>query len=181
MNHHPTHTKFRWIIVIIWGLFLAPMVLAWLFYTHKTWLPAHTVNRGRLLTPPLSLKQLSLDPEITQHRWILLLIPDHVCRRTKCQKNLLLMHQIQRALGKDQHRLALVLLTTETVDYAWQQQLWRQGVWQWRVESHVLASVLRQPATWYVVDPFGNIVLNYAANDDPEGILDDLQYLMRVY
>lgn len=171
-----------WHIFSILGLlFLIPVMLAWFFSTHKTWLPGHSVNHGRLLNPPLSLQQLALDPAAAHHHWILLGVQQGVCDLW-CQKKLYTMRQIQRALGKDQHRLVRVLLTAQNDPSAASLQPWLSAseTLHWQVDPAVLARTLGQSAAWYVADPLGNIVLRYTASADPEAILDDLQYLMRV-
>ena len=90
------------------------------------------------------------------------------------------MGQIQRALGKDIHRLQRVFLTSEKADEKLQQWLSANETLHWQVAESDLIRVLRHPSTWYVIDPLGNIILSYPANTNPEAILDDLKYLMGV-
>jgi hypothetical protein len=166
----------RWIISILILLFVTPFILARVFYAHQNWLPRHTTNHGQLLTPPPSLRDFSLDPHATQHRWVLLLVhPSGPCEQF-CQKGLYNMRQIQLALGKDRDRLQRVLVTAVPVDQQLQQWLQDSGAGQWQGN----ADALSKGGTWYVVDPLGNLVLSYAAQANPEDILDDLKHLMTI-
>lgn len=83
------------------------------------------------------------------------------------------MQQIQRALGKDMNRLERVVLTFPSSPNI-------VGASQWRVDPALLTRVLGKQRVWYIVDPLGNIVLSYPAGVNPEDMLDDLKYLMRV-
>lgn len=170
--------KTLFIFTILILLFFVPILVAGFLTTHKTWLPQRTTNHGQLLTPPRSLQQLTLDPAITHHHWILLLVHPGVCD-SFCQKGLYNMHQIQRALGKDMNRLQHVLLTlpADNVDAQW---LTASETQHWQVEQTVLNQVLGPSAAWYVVDPLGNIVLSYSADVNPEWMLDDIKHLMGV-
>ena len=182
MNSQPSSTKkARHIFLIILLLFLAPMIIARVFYAHKTWLPQHTVNHGQLLVPPLALQQLTPDPGAARRHWVLVFINNGSCDDF-CWQNLHNMRQIQRALGKDMHRLQRVILTTSTIkaDEKLQQWLSANETLHWQVAQTDLIRMLRHPATWYVIDPLGNIILSYSANTNPEAILDDLKYLMGV-
>jgi cytochrome oxidase Cu insertion factor (SCO1/SenC/PrrC family) len=172
--------KARLIFLIIFLLFMVPMILARVFYHHREWLPRHTVNHGQLLSPPVSLQEVAIDPASTQHRWVLLFLSTDHCDDF-CWKSLYTMRQIQRALGKDMDRLQRVMLTPAVVeDVKLQQWLDANDTAHWQVSQSDLTRALGQPAAWYVIDPLGNIILSYAANKNPETILDDLKYLMRV-
>ncbi len=175
----PSSKKARRIFLIILILFLAPMILARVFYAHKTWLPQHTVNHGQLLVPPPALQQLTSDPGRARSHWVLLFIHNGSCDDF-CWQNLHNMGQIQRALGKDIQRLQRVFLTSEKADEKLQQWLSASETLHWQVAEFDLIRVLRHPSTWYVIDPLGNIILSYPANTNPEAILDDLKYLMGV-
>jgi cytochrome oxidase Cu insertion factor (SCO1/SenC/PrrC family) len=169
------------IFLIILFLFLAPMILARVFYAHKTWLPRHTVNHGELLVPPQALQQLVSDPGAARRHWVLVFINTGNCDDF-CWQNLHNMRQIQRALGKDMHRLQRVILTIPTVkeDEKLQQWLSANETLHWQVTQAELIRAFRHPAAWYVIDPLGNIILSYSASTNPESILDDLKYLMGV-
>lgn len=166
-------------ILLIALLVLLPFVFASVLYHHQRWLPQHKTNRGQLLTPPLTIQQLGLNPTATHHLWVLVFISPGACDLA-CQQQLQIMQQIQRALGKDMNRLQRVLLTTAPVDATLQARLTASVTTVWQVDATVVTRVLGKPAQWYVIDPLGNVVLAYSAQINPEAMLDDLKYLMGV-
>lgn len=181
MNHELRPKKAWQIFSIITLLFVVPVILAGLFYTHTTWLPKRSLNHGKLLAPPLALRQLAIDPAALQHKWGLVYVHSGVCD-SFCQQGLYNMRQIQRALGKDTQRLQRILLTVQPgpADPPLQKLLDDSQTLFWRVDAVVLNQVLGRPAAFYVIDPLGNIILAYSASDNPEWMLDDLKYLMGV-
>lgn len=161
------------VLIILVALFLLPVILARVFYTHQSWLPQHKTNRGRLVNPVVSIRALGLDSTITQKHWVMMFIHLGVCDPV-CQKALYNMQQIQRALGKDSDRVKRAWLTDtpSAVD--------GYGATVWQTSAAALAQAPNQPAAWYIVDPEGNIVLSYSAEDNPEAMLDDLKHLIGV-
>lgn len=175
------------ILLIIGLLFVIPMLLAIGCYYHNNWLPKRSLNHGHLLTPPPSLLQLSINPQILQHHWAILYLPEVAGSKelscdSICQKNLYNIQQIQRALGKDMNRLqrVLVIMQPGEIDQPLQKRLTASETLYWRLDPNQLVKVLGPAKTFYVVDPLGNIVLSYSAEVSPDWILDDLKYLMGV-
>lgn len=177
MNNKSPSKKAWQIFSIITLLFLIPILLAWLFYTHTAWLPEKSVNHGKLISPPLSIRELSLDPALLHHQWTLIYVHSGICDSI-CQRELYNMRQIQRALGKDMNRLQRIMLTVQPVDSQLQNLLNASETLYWQIDPAVMTRAFGHPAVFYVVDPLGNIILMYSANDNPEWMLDDLKYLM---
>ncbi len=169
------------IISILFLLFLIPAFLARVFYHNQAWLPKHRLNHGQLITPALSVKDLKLDPQLTEHRWVLLFLQAGDCQED-CQKSLYSMQQIQRALGKDMNRLQRVVLTpvAQGINKSFEEWLNTGKTRQWSLAPEDFATFSARSGFWYVVDPLGNIILNYPKDANPEAILDDLKYLMGV-
>jgi cytochrome oxidase Cu insertion factor (SCO1/SenC/PrrC family) len=173
-------SKNNWQIVLIIGLlFIIPVILAALFYTHKTWLPKHTLNHGQLISPPYSMRQLTLDPIDLHQQWGLLYVHTGRCD-SLCQRGLYNMLQIQKALGKDMNRLQrlLVISQMDPIDDQLQRLLNDSKTLYKQVDPSVMNHRPDSPAAFYVIDPFGNIILAYTMDTKPEWILDDLKFLM---
>lgn len=181
MNPKSSQRKKVIILAGIFLLFVIPAILAQVFYHHKAWLPKHSLNHGQLITPALSVKDLKLDPQITQHRWVLLFLQSGDCEND-CQKSLYNMQQIQRALGKDRERLQRAVITPPglTPDKPLSQWLSAGNTSRWLISAEDFAGFSSRPGFWYVLDPLGNIILQYPKDVNPEAILDDLKYLMGV-
>lgn len=165
------------VLAAITLLFILPFALAYLFYHHQQWLPHHKVNHGTLITPTQKIAVFALKPTATDHHWLLIHIHRGDCDLS-CQKRLYNMHQIQLALGKDQNRLANVLLTPadQLLEDRLQQWVSTNGIRRWQTRAELLGHA----QAWYIVDPLGNLVLSYPADVNPEFILDDLKYLMNI-
>ncbi len=179
MTHKQLSQRPWQVISLIGLLFLIPIILAGLFYTHKTWLPKHTLNHGELISPPYPMRQLALDPSVLHQQWGLMYVHSGPCD-SLCQRWLYNMRQIQRALGKDTNRLQRVLLDTQpgSADVQLQKLLKDSQTLFWRADPVLLTRRPGQPAAFYVIDPFGNIILAYTASANPEAMLDDLKFLM---
>lgn len=103
------------------------------------------------------------------------------------------MRQLRLALGKDQDRVARVILTDKSArtDQKLQQLLTGeyQGIYHWQANDKTLAIGLNgqlpssNAATlegFYIVDPHGNLILNYDGNRDVGVVLQDLERLLKV-
>jgi cytochrome oxidase Cu insertion factor (SCO1/SenC/PrrC family) len=142
------------------------MLLAKYFYQHRD--ITQTVNYGKLLNPPLLLEKIvSTDITEYQGRWILL-YATAFCD-TLCTQNLYKMRQVRLAAGKDQERVAR-LLVTQT---AYKLPLAYQGTYQEETAQKI-------PSGLYLADPHGNIILHYQSDADPEKVLKDLTRLLRI-
>ncbi|MBS0349847.1 MAG: hypothetical protein JSR33_01435 [Proteobacteria bacterium] len=167
------------VVLIMALLFIVPILLADLFYTHKTWLPKHTLNHGQLIAPPYSMRGLALNPEDLHQQWGLVYVHTGRCD-SLCQRSLYNMLQIQKALGKDMNRLQrlLVISQMDSIDDQLQKLLNDSKTLYKQVDPSIMGKRPKSPAAFYVIDPFGNVILAYQYDTKPEWILDDLKFLM---
>ena len=176
--------------LLLFGIGLAPFVLATLMYYTGWGIPRGRVNHGSLLQPPVAVADMGLVRSDGQplnslfranqegRRWLLLVMAPSC--NARCGHMLYLTHQIQVALGKDAGRL-------------------RRAFWsrQGRAKADPYPRLLKLraapgPSLWpglpeaatrpqlYLVDPHGNVILRYAGDTPGKPVLEDLKRLLKL-
>jgi cytochrome oxidase Cu insertion factor (SCO1/SenC/PrrC family) len=202
VTQQPTkHNRAAWILIILAVIFIGPMIAAWSLYTDRgnSFLLGETINYGQLVQPPLDFTQFKfrhLDnsafttDELADTWWMVYITPGP-CNNV-CQKNLYKMRQVWIALGKDQDRVQRLLITfpyTALVKVNSISQLQKEypgmqyGKTTLTEVKDLFANVTLQKITpqqgaLYLVDPHGNLMMAYAPDADPEGLLKDLTRLL---
>ncbi|MEM1243954.1 MAG: SCO family protein [Pseudomonadota bacterium] len=176
------------------ALFILPFLLAVNIYRTRQFIP-ETLNYGHLLSSPKSLQRLALydyknnrfDQNTLRGEWLLVYLDPHQCAKL-CQHNLYLMRQIRLALGKNQNRLQRIWLTFRhnsnlassgsiSAKYPGMLHLQvNQADWQ----KLAISKVKSNQGHFYLVDPLGNIMMDYATKLAPKGIFKDLKRLLYV-
>lgn len=176
--------------LLLFGIGLAPFLLATLMYYTGWGIPSGRVNHGSLLQPPVAVAAMGLtrgdgqplsslfSDSREQRRWLLLIMAPGC--DAGCEHMLFVTHQIQVALGKDAGRLRRALWS-------------RQG--PVNADGHPGLLKLRAapgPALWpglqgsatgmqlYLVDPHGNVILRYPGDTKGKPVLEDLKRLMKL-
>gem|GEM_PF-6738533 len=85
------------------------------------------------------------------------------------------MSQIESGLKKDQQRLIRLWVTTATTPKGFTHDS-DKNLLMSQVDEHTDLT----PNQFYLVDPFGNLILSYKNNTPASHILIDLQQLMRL-
>jgi hypothetical protein len=156
---------------------LAPFFLASVLYLVR-WSPGTTSNYGELLQP----MTVAVPPfDRLKGRWILVSFDPGACDAA-CERKLYLMRQIQRAQGREQHRVDRLWVVidgaapnapraltegariTSAPERDWSRLFPADGT----VRDHL-----------YLIDPIGNLMMRFPGNPDPAGILKDLSRLLR--
>ena len=188
-----------WLIFVL-GVFAAPLAIAWLILgVFPDWAPTGKVNHGELVSPvrPLPAFQLqtlsgeALDETFFRGKWTIVYLARGSCDRP-CVEQLYNIRQVRLAQGKNIDRLQRLLL--------WQDE----GISaEKRVELQehfpgqviVPLSAQRSPALLktfeldaeqpldagriYLVDPLGHLMMNYEPEDEPRGMIKDLERLLK--
>jgi len=179
-------------------LFFAPLGLAfYLYYGHGTWHPGHRVNAGELVEPARPLPALALpllgggntDPNFLKQKWTLLYVGFGSCAEG-CRTRLYDTRQVRLALDRDMNRVQRVFIADGDCCDA-----------QFLREQHPDLITIRPSADAapllallpgqgsvdathaprvYLIDPLGNLMMSYAADAAPKGILDDMKRLLRL-
>jgi SCO1/SenC len=179
-------------------LFFAPLGLAFFLYYGLGWHPGGHLNHGDLIQPPLPLPDLSLreaDPAgagggmtragFLKGKWTLLYYGSGSCPPA-CRTDLYDTRQVRAALGKDTERVQRVFLAKGDLS---DRQLIDEHPDLTTVRATDAAAplvrLLRQSQAGgaaegriYLIDPLGNLMMSYAADASPKGMLEDLKRLL---
>jgi len=187
------------VIYILLFLFASPFVLSWWMY-HFTELgrDGGAYSHGHLILPPRPMQDLILsepgDAGRDRHlygKWNLLYISGGKCDQ-RCDQRLALMKQLSLAAGKDSYRLQRVLMITGLENkHVYEEQLKQyRGVLVVIIndaDMEHMADLFRHgdevrpldADRLYLIDPLGNLLMSYAPEVDPNGIIKDLKRLLK--
>ena len=155
-------------LLLLLAVFIVPMVLSWvLFYFHQDF-HFKTTNQGALVNPAQYSQDLALNVQQPK-QWQIVYVPQD-CGNVK---QMYLLHQLRRVLGKDEKRVMLTVVYNQACA---------------TVEAHDFRKVLFTDAQYsklqkdriYLVDPLGNLFMYYSSNTDPMNILKDMRKVLEV-
>ncbi len=185
-------------MVLILGLFAAPLILAVLVLTvFPDWKPDVTNNNGDLVQPvrklpPFELQPLEgepIDETFLRGKWTILYLAKGDCDRP-CVEQLYNIRQIRLAQGKNIDRLRRLMLWSDAgVSAAKRQELQAHFPGQVIAPAGDKAALLQvfsideqDPLTAnriYLVDPLGNLMMKYDPGEKPQGMIRDLGKLLK--
>lgn len=180
-------------------LFFAPLGLSfYLYYSPAGWRPGKRVNHGDLIDPPRPLPDVTLpiahgaagaaNPGLAlKGKWTLLYVGAGRCSAL-CRSELYETRQVRIALNRDMDRVQRVFVALqECCDW---QFLDAQHPDLITVSATADAGPLLEllpsfngiaPAAAdriYLIDPLGNLMMSYAPDAPPKGLLTDLKRLL---
>ena len=186
-------------LLIIFGMFAAPVVLAWLlFFGFPEWVPTSTSNHGTLIKPIRTLPTFRLqtlsgdavDTSFLQGKWTFIYLHEGACDNN-CVRQLYKVRQVRLTQGKNLDRLQrLMLWEADGVDAARRNELQRHFPGQVTAilpdgDSQLLGvfdvddgAPLGQERI-YLVDPLGNLMMLYEPGSEPRGMIKDLERLLK--
>ncbi len=164
-----------WLLLI---LFLTPFIAASLLFHNQDHFQFATKNKGTLINPPAHFSDLTINDTANTFEgfwWIIIISP--TCK-TECQQSLHWTHQIHTALHKYSPRVKRLLLTQNAKDGRSELSPYNDSP-DVHVENIVrLPSFITQPSI-VLMDPHGNIMLQYSLDEDPNHLLKDLKFLLK--
>lgn len=196
-ERNPDHDRRqRRLLVFLAVLFFAPLAVSfYLYYGPGGWRPGGHVNRGDLIDPARPLPSLALplaesgntDPDFLRHKWTLLYVGAGACGE-RCRTRLYDTRQVRLALNRDMERVQRVFMASgECCDM---QFLHAQHPDLITVRVTPAAAPLlnllpsvggvspENAGRVYLIDPLGNLMMSYAADAKPKGMLEDLKRLL---
>jgi len=195
----PGRTRSRLKLLALIAVFVAPLALAWLWWaTAERWgVTGDHVHNGELVDPPTPVSPKGLRViagsrragQLLDDRWTLIYADDRDCDEA-CREQLHYSRQVRIALGADRDRVQRLYLLTARPP---------EGLPDERLEGHDdLVVAVQEDGTLidnlrdaggpppergrqlYLVDPLGNLMLRFPYGRDPDGLLDDLERLLRL-
>ena len=188
MSNLPDRKKTRRMFLLLGAISLAPVVGSLLLYYF--WKPQTFTNYGELIAvvplagltiPARDGKPFRLDD--MRGNWLFLMADSGNCD-DYCQSKLYVMRQIRLTQGKDQERIERVWLIADGVQPPLGIEVEFQGT-----RTILLATddfLARLPASdsprdhIYVIDPFGNLMMRFPRNVDPQRMKNDINKLMKI-
>ena len=178
-----------WAMVVIFAL---PAVAAWFFHFNPELLPATRVNRGELIEPvrpwPSELRLVRSDGSVFdaaafRDHWTLLVVSRAPCG-AECERRLAELRQIRLALGESRYVVERVALLAGGAATALAEPFAGTDVVRADSSAEPALQALFGPGPdiWdrvYVVDPFGNLMMRYAADAPPKDVLKDMERLLK--
>ena len=183
-------------------IFFGPLgVSFYLYYGHGSWHPGGRVNAGDLIVPPRPLPSLALplqssgetDSEFLRRKWTLLYVQQGPCAE-RCRASLYETRQVRLALDRDMDRVQRVFIADgDCCDFQFLREQHPDliAVRMSPTAASLLAFLPRGAGNGsgggdanaqriYLVDPLGNLMMSYAPDAKPKGMLEDMKRLLRL-
>ena len=187
----------RRILIGLALFFFAPLAVSFfLYYGSGGWRPGRRVNHGDLITPARPLPEVVLSlahvagrtqPDFLKKKWTLLYWGAGSCS-ARCRTSLYDTRQVRIALNRDMDRVQRVFIATgECCDWSYLDREHPDLVTVHATPgAEPLLSLLPSvdgidPASAdrvYLIDPLGNLLMSYAPDAQPKGMLQDLKRLL---
>jgi hypothetical protein len=204
MNVHSAHDRRqRRLLVGLALMFFVPLGASfYLYYGQSTWRPGGRVNAGDLIEPPRALPSLALPlqssgetaPDFLRRKWTLLYVEQGSCAE-RCRTRLYQMRQVRLALDRDMDRVQRVFIADDDccdLKFLHEQHPDLLAIRVSPAAAPLLALLPRRgggnagagddvnPQRIYLIDPLGNLMMSYAPDAKPKGMLEDMKRLLRL-
>ena len=177
-------------------MFFAPLGVAfYLYYGLGHWHPGGHVNSGELIEPPRVLPELALplldsgqtQPQFLKRKWTFLYVQRGKCT-ARCLTHLYDTRQVRIALDREMNRVQRVFIGDE--DCCDLQALREAHPDLIAIQASPAArplldllpgeAVAQNAQRVYLIDPLGNLMMFYAADARPKGMLEDMKRLLQL-
>jgi hypothetical protein len=177
-------------LALLAALFFLPLLLSFVLYYGSSWRPATRVNHGELIIPARPLPQVGL-PRVQgtwsgfTGKWSLVYVGEGICDE-RCRAALTLVRQTRLGLNNEMTRVQRVFLATSRCCDKTYLEEQHPGLIVLDAGAPAAAPLLlafpasATPEYVFVVDPLGNLMMRYDAHENPHGLLQDLQKLLRL-
>jgi hypothetical protein len=191
----------RRVLIGVALMFFAPLALSFYLYYGKYWHPGGRVNAGDLIDPARPLPALTLplaapgagtgaaqtNPQFLKGKWTFLYVQQGRCD-DECRRHLYDTRQVRLALDREMDRVQRVFIGDS--DCCDLKELLAAHPDLIAVRSSAadepLLALLPQRSDAlnshrvYLIDPLGNLMMFYAADAKPKGMLADMKRLLRL-
>lgn len=191
-----------WPLFLIVAMCLAPVVFALLaYYVPSLGLrPMESTNYGTLIQPQRPIPSTDALPLTTidgqafdlaslHGKWLLVSADASACPES-CVKKLFILRNSHASQGKNVERLARIWFMTDNGDVPQQVLDAYKGTNMLRADPDKLAAFLAPQASpaeraaalkapMWIIDPLGNLMMQFPADADPISVRDDISKLIR--
>ncbi|MFU8789027.1 MAG: hypothetical protein ACNA7G_08355 [Methylobacter sp.] len=184
------------LIMVIFGMSIIPFLIAWGLKEHPQLLNGQT-NHGQLITPPLTTERSDLSgfdsfssenmSELSGHWLLVNVIPEADCKDV-CIEALHKTKQLRLMLNKELPRTRRIVLLLKDSAPEIAASWWADDKTLIRVKPNdaVVKKIvgIRQgdipDGMLLLMDPLGNVMMQYAPGFDPYDVKSDLMHLLRI-
>ncbi|MEI6894018.1 MAG: hypothetical protein V5789_05195 [Colwellia sp.] len=149
--------KNRRSLLILLTIFILPVLLAKLALDNQ-WLALGVTNKGKLLTQALTLKDLGIEKQAVDKKWLIIYRLPQICPDL-CLHSIETVHNSYVALGKDMPRVTAVLVNGKVLSNQQGEQL-AKSQWLTLALTPQMSDLLPE-AQVLIADPLGNIILTH--------------------
>ena len=183
-------------LLIMVGIFAAPVLAAWFFYLNPQYLPSGRGNLGTLISPvvavPADLRLttpagVALDRSELEGKWTLVYLGGGDCPDA-CRERLHDLRQIRLALGDGSLSVERLLILTDPGASATGAALAQEfrgmavAVTDEAGAAWLIGALGQGPQALdrvYILDPMGNVMMRYASDAPAKDILKDMGRLIK--
>ncbi len=184
-------------ILIVFAMSIIPFCIAWYLSANTDWINLGATNKGELIIPPVTTERSEFEAydqfskenmgELVGH-WVLI----NIISGTECKKDCLeAIHktkQLRLMMNKDLTRIRRLVVLLKPVDNEVAVSWWKDDLRLLRAtptQSLVTKiSEITQNNTadglLLLMDPLGNLMMQYKSGFDPYDVKKDLSKLLRV-
>jgi hypothetical protein len=174
-------------VALLAALFLIPLVAAFWMYYGALWRPAQRTNHGELILPARTLPRASAAyPSGTfTHEWSLVYVGAAACDDS-CSNALYVMRQTHLGLDNDMQRVQRVFVAIGTLPVPDSIKEEHPGLMVIDASGRDGEKLVRQfpepnrTHAIFIVDPLGNLMLQFDTRTNPKGLRDDLTRLLKL-
>ena len=185
-------TKSRMTLVGLILIFFLPIFASWylvFFSDYKN--EINSIENGDLIEPVISLGAIEArplennQPFIVAERWTLVFFVNDECDDV-CQKKLYQVRQIRLALGKNVDKIDRLLIAKNPIDwgefaerYSGQKVLDSTMNDFTRIYDSFSTIQGFNENSFYLIDPYGFIMMRYSDSVEPKGVIKDIERLIK--
>lgn len=162
-------------------IFLTPILIGGGLHLFG-WRPASTGNHGQLVQPPVPVPLAALGADVAakvQGKWLLVIAGDGPCEEA-CSVLANHTRAVQVSLNREMGRIRRIVLSEQATP-ALEALQGRQPDLLTSAADAFWRAILKpgRQHRLFVVDPAGNLMMQYAPEADPKGIRADLERLLK--
>lgn len=191
----------RRILIGVALMFFAPLALSFYLYYGNFWHPGGRVNAGELIdparpvpalalplaSPPLGAGAAQTSRQFLEGKWTFLYVQQGRCD-DECRRHLYDTRQVRLALDREMNRVQRVFIGDS--DCCDLKELLAAhpdliAIRASPADAPLLALLPERSGALnshrvYLIDPLGNLMMFYAADAKPKGMLEDMKRLLRL-
>jgi hypothetical protein len=172
--------------------FFIPIFVSWYLVFFSDYKESiKTVNNGELISPIVNLGEINMlsftdDKVYNQERkWILVFLVNEECNEL-CQENLYQIRQIRLAIGRDQDKLERLIISSTKLDWTSYRKDFpgqkfidvSMSNFDKIINTFTSNQELKRNSI-YLIDPYGNLMMQYKKGTKPNGIIKDIERLIK--